>query len=98
MRTDSLHVDLYLEPPLFPDAQNVGKGARCLDGRPAALVDREGSRQLFRMVFGQPTETVTPPMLFIGPRRQDQTVIQLYAVPFQQTHGHHLGGEQPLAI
>ena len=95
---DAPHLELHLQPPLLTDTQQVGQAARCVDGGAATLIDREGRGDLVGMVLGEPAEPVAAAMLLVGPGAEDEAVLQLDAVPLQQAHRHHLGGQQPLAV
>ena len=93
-----LDIYLDLQAALLAHAQDVGQRSRRLDGRAAALVDRQGRGQLFRMFLSHPAKPVPAAVLLIGAGDQYQAVLELNAVALEHAHGHQLAGQQRLAV
>ena len=98
MGAGTLNVYLHLKSSLLPDAQHIGERAGGLDGRAPAFIDGQRGGKFLRVVLRQPAKPVPAAMFFVRARRQYQAVLEVDAVAPKESHGHHLDGEQTLAV
>ena len=94
----SLDLDLDLEAPLLAEVHDICQVACGVCRLAAAFVDGVGSGDLFRVIIGEPADTVSSAVLLVGGEREQEVFLQFHGVAEEDATRHELCGEKGLAV